>query len=915
VEAEWQFVESGLKSNSVKLCFLLANNDALLNLPDDVWEKIQSLSEDDYFNILSQISNLKGIPGIGTTGYIFNSVNILTNFGISAKYNPVPVSADLVTSFNASYVDPFYNVKRFEAHLLDCIRLHYTDLATTSSIYRSPYTAIVQASGVGKSKLIAELATRMPVIYISLMQPWSTGFPRRTPVLSSRLSFAGSMAVVSKPDLPVIRLCGIFIAGIRLFRENNFNASAFYTAQDVYKPLDNDSSWYSPHEPFDETKIEVDNALNLLTREADEMSRLWKEHSPSCDSQAMILAIDEARGLLDSVQLLRQSSISSSETTSSFRLIRNALQKVATAVEGTPLRLFAVVTDTSSRISNFVPSAFSDPSSRKNPSAKFQLHRPFYLIANHGIFYNSSFKKARARVASGLVLSSSSSSPSPSSSKVIADNLTIHFTKQCMYSIGRPLWHSREYKGHVDALNFAVGKLMCMGDMNLNIELTSAALLAVLNVRVPLSLFAYGSLSVDLPAQHMRLVSGVSEDRQLVFSDYGPEPVLAAAGMAISQTFHNYKPSMMLQGFRKLLTDGLVDAGGLGERMVAYQYILARDLVCALKQKAGKGDAETFPLITVKELLEQVHSDSVNVLQKRNEENSRNFSKKVFSELDLDIKSLSDDLSDLLAGQVSLIQFMEVKYTPRVEDLLDGFLMGVGILCAAGQAGVDIIIPVMLPEERTSKYTSEQLAEFVKRYVKTTDDKLGGIFKDNVNAVFEDLPNLKDQNFEDLGNVQDMRRKWRSMTSIAVQLFGGEEGQAYIQALLARMTCICIQVKNAESSDSDVDPDVNPSFGRFRGLNGTWENPKCVNPFIAIKHVLQSPKAAIKPMKDSSPLQHGFVLRGYDEVMQPCLGEGVAEPMWQIVTTRANPCIAAGENLGDRFAAAAIVNFQYNLSE
>jgi hypothetical protein len=99
--------------------------------------------------------------------------------------------------------------------------------------------------------------------------------------------------------------------------------------------------------------------------------------------------------------------------------------------------------------------------------------------------------------------SKSLASSAPSASDVLA----MHFTKAVMFGLGRPLWQSLKFESVNEAISFAKSKLLCVSHVDPSKHIPSVAqMLAVLSVRVPFTVQAYGELSESLPAQHMRLV-------------------------------------------------------------------------------------------------------------------------------------------------------------------------------------------------------------------------------------------------------------------------------------------------------------------------------------------------------------------------------------------------------------------------
>ena len=74
--------------------------------------------------------------------------------------------------------------------------------------------------------------------------------------------------------------------------------------------------------------------------------------------------------------------------------------------------------------------------------------------------------------------------------------------------------------------------------------------------------------------------------------------------------------------------------------------------------------------------------------------------------------------------------------------------------------------------------------------------------------------------------------------------------------------------------------------------------------------------------------QYGLVLEGFDDSKQKCLASdgdvpydtirssvSIADALMQVVNTVGNPCITAGDTIGDRFVAACAIDMKYMLAE
>jgi hypothetical protein len=92
---------------------------------------------------------------------------------VSAHHKPEPAFAE---AFRVPYQDPLNMVDDFQNYI-DKKHAHWFTNQTT----RLPYGTVFQSSGYGKTRLIEQIATKIPTLYVCLRSKESTGYPPSTP--------------------------------------------------------------------------------------------------------------------------------------------------------------------------------------------------------------------------------------------------------------------------------------------------------------------------------------------------------------------------------------------------------------------------------------------------------------------------------------------------------------------------------------------------------------------------------------------------------------------------------------------------------------------------------------------------------------------------------------------------------------
>jgi hypothetical protein len=81
----------------------------------------------------------------------------------------------LSEGFDKAYIDPHGYVEKIATRLKE-----YMNLYTRSPNYVAPYTSLVTSSMMGKSRLMKELASRVPIVYMCVRDENAKGFPKAT---------------------------------------------------------------------------------------------------------------------------------------------------------------------------------------------------------------------------------------------------------------------------------------------------------------------------------------------------------------------------------------------------------------------------------------------------------------------------------------------------------------------------------------------------------------------------------------------------------------------------------------------------------------------------------------------------------------------------------------------------------------
>jgi hypothetical protein len=237
---------------------------------------------------------------------------------------------------------------------------------------------------------------------------------------------------------------------------------------------------------------------------------------------------------------------------------------------------------------------------------------------------------------------------------------------------------------------------------------------------------------------------------------------------------------------------------------------------------------------------------------------------------------------------MSFSHFVKIEFTPERKDLLKYFLRGAAICCKAGQAGIDLIIPILLPPVTGNAPTViARGSAAVKRASKCSDSLLKRETRKFISGVFTTSP------YRD--STPHITRK------LAQTILSREKASLPPESgifELDNMSFLLIQVKNRKTSESESDAHLGVVYP---GLIDAGDHSP---PYLAIRHELRlSPGLELM---EKVVGRVGLVMKGLSEETSPCLKyrseEGdrkVSELIGQILDTNVQ-AIEMCDELSDR---------------
>jgi hypothetical protein len=649
----------------------------------------------------------------------------------------------LKRGFSREYIDPEGYVK----HTVSTLNTYMHVYATQKSNYVAPYTSLVTSSLMGKSRLLKQIAALVPTVYVCLRKSTASyGYPKQTPNLVDWFS-QGALSLAGKNEtdayyfcFPTLKYALFLVVTIRKLVEWIQNGEFL---ESLRKKVDNGSKfefgwlWEFFAEPPDEDCLrlfwaDVTNSINeefrqratghkahayfvnrfrndiqSAMRSFRECLALDEVHDTSLD---LLFMFDEARVLceveaMDGGPILDESPLADATDSfnpakdfrrnphasfSNFRALRRALRfSSATKSPG----IFAVLTDTNSRITNFQPTSWLDNSGRV-PSLPAPGPNQFPPI------FTFTSVDANSRMYNELMCTSCP--------QKVADPTRL-------LKFGRVGWYSVYCEGDDDigdvkgaaVLDLATTKLLATPDLQqvdtpwgAKRPLHQRDLIRLLAVLAPRLAITVGPSTVEASefiASHLACLTHTDSERHFLRTVYPSEPILAQVS---AQLTHKYGWDRPLLALHHYVQGGIVEGGYRGELLTKIVCLMAMDRALATITPPAGQWSFARP-ITVSQFLNNL----IAPLRNNNTFTAGLHGIKPGEEILPNTLNVDDiRLNVFLAGHVFFNHFIRVDVKLSYPMLAHAWNRGAAIMCMTNTKGIDHVIPVMLPEADHAKF-------------------------------------------------------------------------------------------------------------------------------------------------------------------------------------------------------------------
>jgi hypothetical protein len=612
------------------------------------------------------------------------------------------------------YSDP----TNIAGHFISTLERHSRDW--DSSTFYAPYLSLVQSSGIGKTRLLSEVAENgVLVVYLNLRSGRESGVPVHIPFSTTFLEW--------KSELQYARFLFVVLKKIR---------DSKITPSDLLRQCMTGSFWdkidkmvNSCSIPLDNVGSECQKVLNEIESQLAKPLLLEPEHDDEQDKSTsseepptllempakeperlkVAFAFDEARHLLnddddDDAELVALGG----RGQSSFAELRRALGKL-------PNRsgVFAVLTDTFSKVSYLSPAKYLDPSWKVSKSG-LKLFPPYYFCS---MDLANPLNSSRSIPPDWTCVDVYAAKPTDSivsyESKAVLKDVG---TARHLARFGRPLWISTylfatklfRNLSNVEAMLIKLARSKMIGGLDFELW-PSAAPDIQLNI-FALLMCVYDVAAHVLPqaietmvASYMCVLGYVSEDRQIVYGKYASEPMLVEGA---AQCLQKYGLNKALKQYLQYIS--LLSAGETGE-------FIARVILLNSIQSALEESRKQLPMFIYSQKI-TLQSYLMHLLCRA------------------DAETLIGKVPrKLLKGYVCFSHFRRTNDDPDEHLLRSAFSRSMAIICTENATGVDLVIPICLSTDLQTDIKnlemSALLVQVKNRYssfsLKETERKLG----------------------------------------------------------------------------------------------------------------------------------------------------------------------------------------------
>ncbi|KAG7399759.1 hypothetical protein PHYBOEH_008093 [Phytophthora boehmeriae] len=491
--------------------------------------------------------------------------------------------------------------------------------------YKSPYVAVVQSSGFGKSRMLFELARKaersdgsssnLRVLYSCVRFHRSTGYPVATTHLRDWLFRDG----VTEEQM-TSRLLAIY----------GYATAKWGGVQDEWIKL------------FTESGVDDSVTKNLIKylRDSTDAECQVPDHATAKDEcpkeKLVVLVVDEARALLCE----KEGGINQ------FRKLHRALVKANYKIADTHGKnggIFGVMVDTNSKISDLMPRVSADtggeesadPSYRRLQGEGLPPFPPFVLThtmdakwweyckrvtANGADLGDEEKKEENDEVVRAENVGSQKDNDLSATiavyKKVVTGTEDVAW--HVLMRMGRPMWWStfNEPSPRAEVIDLAACKLLLglppsVETYNAKTMFGVASMLCRLGVRP----YSTSALASRVVADFMAVLAYVNYEKDSYLSSYASDPVLTLGAIKVWYALTNALADFILPQLKTLILGEALDTGGVGEMVARILLLLAMDK-CAMRGKRFAECSLTGQFVSVDAFLKVFMGEELEIFRK-----------------------------------------------------------------------------------------------------------------------------------------------------------------------------------------------------------------------------------------------------------------------------------------------------------
>ena len=684
----------------------------------------------------------------------------------------------LRAGFETFYMDPYHIAHNMATKVTEFMDTY----ETKHSRYIAPYTSLVTSSMMGKSRLMKEISHYMPTVYICLRNEKSSGYPKNTPHLpnwiqESTLTKTKHALPVEDRDflLPTVKFAVFFsslmktladlILKIEPFEQFTLNRTRddFRWMWDFFAENDNsnqlDTFWVQVTGKVDEVLKSVSSgleseaylkgldfvsaantayvslrtALSPYSTDPDFIKKftlliMFDEAHALCEKSAM-----DGKRIIDNTaynelgeRILKQSD-ESVYPFSNLRGVRRGLQLMlkANMPHTDFIRLFALFTDTTSRLADFQPVSANDKSLRVvglDPPGRLQFD-PFYSFTS---------VDAHAIIANENCTSNVFDASKPE--RLLKFGRAAWYT---LFTSKDKLRNAFYYKlpnltelAGVKLLNLDSGHQWISLFEDHRGSLTSAMklkLLALLGPRLDITAGPWTTEAEDLVASHLAVVVNTDHERQFIRIGYPSEPIVAQAA---AHRTAEIGWSLPLLALRDYVNSAVVSAGFRGELLTKVVCLMAADIASKSSPVCPTEWTYMRP-VKVSTFLDELFVAPGNYTS---------FSDAV-RQSDVEHSVDQTKLERFLNGYVFFNHFVRLQVKLSIEAIARAWNRGCALMATTNAIGFDHFIPVMLPQSGKDQNFGPLFGDWSKTQVQNATEQISFIMINSRNYAA-----AKDQN-------------------------------------------------------------------------------------------------------------------------------------------------------------------------